>query len=737
MDVHQPWLDGLTKAQADAVTHGVGPLLVLAGPGSGKTRVITRRICQRIADGVPAWQILALTFTNKAAREMKLRVDVLVDPSCPGRRGLVVSTFHSFCAGILRRYAGTTLASGIGDAALSADYSIFDTDDSHAVLRHAIEDSGLEKTQWPIAAVASTISEAKNRLLTSAEFAAEVTDFRGRIIAKIYTAYERALVRQNALDFDDLLLRSARMLRNDPEVRGELQRRFTEVLVDEYQDTNHAQFTVAHAIACEHRQICVVGDPDQSIYAWRGADISNILEFEEHYPGAKVIPLGENFRSTEHIVALADGLIRHNSQRRHKDLFTSLGEGIRPVYARLEEEVGEAMHVVGTLEAAREGGVPWKEMAVVYRMNALSRNVEDALRRRGIPHVIARGTAFYDRREVRDTLSYLRAIANPADDVALGRIVNVPVRGIGATTLSKLRTLSATRMCSLSQAMTIARSAGISEKTARAIDGLLAIIARFRSELAVKPPSNLGPMVARLVAESGLERAAMALGTDDQDAEERRANVVEVANAAAQYELPERAPDAPEPTLGDALRGFLESVALVADSDAIDPEKGAVTLMSLHASKGLEFDTVAIVGLEDGLLPHARSIASPAQLEEERRLFFVGITRCRRTLLLTSAASRAMRGLRMTTIESGFLRELPGAHLTRAAETRVIEYDSQERAIRGGGRYPVGAMVRSPAFGLGRVEGTTPSGGISVRFRSVGLKTLHAEYAKLELVAPP
>lgn len=734
MDVTRPWLDGLTQSQSLAVTHEGGPLLVLAGPGSGKTRVITRRICHRIAQGVPAWHILALTFTNKAAREMKARVDSLVDEGVPGRRGLVVSTFHSFSAGLLRRYGAESPAAALGGTALRPDFTIFDSDDSHSALKRAMKEIGLERSQWPVAGIASAISEAKNRLLTAADYTESTRDFRERVIAKVYVHYERSLVRQNALDFDDLLLRCARMLRNDPAVRTELQRRFTEVLVDEYQDTNHAQFTVAHAIACEHKTICVVGDPDQSIYAWRGADISNILEFEEHYPGATVIALGENFRSTGHIVALADALIRHNTQRRHKDLSTNLGEGIRPRFARLSEEIAEAKHVVAELERSRDLGVPWKEMAILYRMNALSRNLEDALRQKAIPYVIARGTAFFDRREVRDTLAYLRTIANPLDDTALARIVNVPHRGIGATSMEKLHSLATTRLCSLAEAMAGAHTCGIAKRTVKSIDGLLTVIARFRSELAVKPASNLGAFVARLVAEAGLERAAAALGSDDEDAEDRRANVQEVANAAAQYELPELSPDSPDATLGDALRGFLESVALVADADAIDPERGAVTLMSLHASKGLEYDTVAIVGIEEGLLPHTRAARSPAGLEEERRLLFVGITRCKRALHLTAAASRAMQGLRMSTIASTFLRELPPAHLDELAEEHRIEYD--EAPGRRAHPFVVGMTVRSAQFGIGRVESLEGRRALLVRFRTAGVRTLYPEFAKLEIIAP-
>ncbi len=715
---------------------------MLAGPGSGKTRVITRRIACRIAAGVPAWQILALTFTNKAAREMKARVDALVPADAAGRRGLVVSTFHAFSAGILRRYGSQSLAAGIGTHHLAPEFSIFDMDDAHAVIKTAIGRANLETAQWQVGSVATEISSAKNRLLCAAEYAQNALDFRQRTIAKIYAIYEQELVRQNAVDFDDLLMRTARLLRDDPTVLAELQGRFTEVLVDEYQDTNHAQFTVAHSIAREHRNICVVGDPDQSIYAWRGADISNILEFEEHYPGATIVPLGENFRSTAQIVAVADRLIRKNTARRHKDLFTGLGDGAPPKIAMLSDEMAEANYVAEEFQRANRAGIQWKEMAVLYRMNALSRTLEDALRRRNIPHVIARGTAFYERREVRDTLSYLRAIVNPLDENALRRIINVPARGIGATSIGKLAAVAVAQGTSLLHAMMMARQAGIAERTVKSIDGLVTVLARYRSELDVKPAENLGPFVARLITEAGLERAAAAIADDEQDALDRKANVQEVANAAGAFLMPESEPNGRAPTLGDALRSYLQSVALVADSDVVDPERGVVTLMSLHASKGLEFHTVAIVGIEEGLLPHARSMDSPKSIEEERRLLFVGITRSQRNLLLTCAATRATRGLRMRTIESGFLRELSGENVQRLDLSEQSEYGDDDDQQVGGSRrgrtgFPAGTIVRHAQFGVGTVEEVLPRGSLTsvrVRFRTAGVRTLVLEYAKLEVI---
>ena len=740
------WLVDLTDVQSQAVTHEGGPLLVLAGPGSGKTRVITRRIAHRIASGMPAWNILALTFTNKAAAVMKDRVDALVPADAPGRRGLAIGTFHSFCASLLRRYGSRSAWAGLDGKPLEEEFSIFDSDDGRSALKSAMSQANLDPKQWPLAAIASEISAAKNRLKCAKEVSDCAGDFRERTIARVYTLYQKTLVRENALDFDDLLMRTARMLRDDVTLLEELQDRYREVLVDEYQDTNQAQFTVAHSIARAHRAICVVGDPDQSIYAWRGADLSNILEFETHYPGARVIALGENFRSTGHIVALADQLIRHNTNRRHKDLFTALGEG-RPVrVARCSEEVAEANFVADALAAAHHEGVQWKDMAVLYRMNALSRTVEDALRRRSIPYIIARGTAFYERREVRDTLSYLRALVNSVDDTSLRRIVNVPPRGIGATSLAKVENVAVLRGLSLGEALARARDAGITERAARSIDGFLLLLARFRSELSVKPAENLGPFVARLIGEAGLERAAAESADDEQEALDRRANVQEVANAAGAFVPMPREPGAPHPTLGDALREFLQSIALASDSDAIDPHLGVVTLMSLHAAKGLEFHTVAIVGLEEGLLPHARSLASPDGIEEERRLFFVGMTRAQRSLIVTSCASRATHGVRMSTIPSGFLRELPSDRLEIIDQARSGWESSDESSSRGSRLehspaargMTVGTTVRHGLFGIGRIEEVLPRGSmtsVTVRFRTAGVRTVVLEYAKLEIVA--
>jgi DNA helicase-2/ATP-dependent DNA helicase PcrA len=739
-----PLLDGLTDAQREAASHGEGPALVLAGPGSGKTRVITRRIALLIERGVPPWRILALTFTNKAAGEMRERVSKLVAREDGTRTGLVVSTFHSHCAAILRRFGDR-----IG---LAPGFSIYDAGDQKEALKGALEEAGLSSTQWTPASVLSEISDAKNRLLDAQAYLAQANDFWSRSVAKAFKAYEDTLTRSNAVDFDDLLLKVALLLRNDAEVRETLQARHQWVLVDEYQDTNHAQFVIAHALAEKSRNLFVVGDPDQSIYGWRGADISNILEFEEHFPGARVIPLGQNFRSTGHIVAAAAGLIAHNRRRKHKVLSTELGDGLPVALLKAGDEHEEADKVAEFLEERAREGVPWRSMAVLYRMNALSRVVEDALRRRMIPSTVARGTAFYDRREIKDALAYLRVAANPRDEVSLKRIVNVPARGIGDVTVRKVEAHAVSNGLPLVTAFAQAANAGVvSGKTAKAVDGFVGMVRDFAVALEERLPGDLAAFVSEVLESSGLDRLDDHSTIEDR---ERVANLEELVSAAAQFRLPEDEGNLPEgearalperPTLGDALRLWLESVSLVADADAIDPEQGSVTLMTLHAAKGLEFDSVAVIGVESGLLPHSRSTSEGEDgIEEERRLLFVGMTRAERALMVSSAASRTVRGVRQASIESEFLREIPAQDCARTDLTERyggsrIEYDEPDAFGDAdvGEMFPIGSMVRHPVFGVGKIEYLARGfGGTRARiaFRSVGVKTVIVEHARLSRV---
>ncbi len=840
-------LAGLTEPQRRAAMHTEGPLLVLAGPGSGKTRVITRRIAYLIACGIPPWQILALTFTNKAAAEMRERIAHLLGEG-RAARGLTISTFHSLCGRLLRRWAEVGAAEGVWEGrALDPNFAIFDDADQMALMKKTLNELNLSTTNWPPRSVLSRISAAKNDLMDAAAFAAQAGDFYTRSMAQIYKAYEAALRRANAADFDDLLLLTAELLRKSRTAREACRERWQYLLIDEYQDTNKAQFVIASLLAGEATSgdgpgpnICVVGDPDQSIYAWRGADISNILEFEKHYPGAEVIALGENFRSTGHILAAADGLIRRNTVRKHKDLYTSNPEGRKVEVVLCRDEHHEASLVVDWFRALHgeesedgppgRGAISWKDCAVFYRTNALSRVVEDAMRNAGIPYVIARGTAFYQREEIKNALAYLRVLANPADGVSLARIINTPTRGIGGASWAKIEAAAAELGLTTIDALRRAAGGSIQvELTSRARGAIAKFCEMFDawtgggSFLGVGVPETLAELVERVIRESGLE-AMYKSGRTDTD-EERLENLAELVSSAADFEqsydpgndpandlvpveggaaetaaapaaaasaddflpideyaddffppsppLPQSpaAPGAPAlapatetPPLLALLRAYLERVTLVADSDAIDPAQGAVTLMTLHAAKGLEFRAAALIGLEEGCLPHSRAQESNAELEEERRLCFVGITRAMERLLITSAKYRTFRGQSERTIPSRFLEELPAQHITLSDQADLGAWEDEgggrgdpgwgasrgsynlsrppaRSASQGPGKppIPVGATVRHPQFGLGTVQSVTSGANARarIRFRDVGEKTIVLEYARLQVVGTP
>lgn len=776
-----PLLADLTEPQRQAVLHSDGPALVLAAAGSGKTRVITRRIARLVRDGVAPWKILALTFTNKAAAEMRGRVESMLGSSA-ATRGLTVTTFHSLCARLLRRYADLLNIPG-----LTGSYTIYDAGDQRALMKQVITDLGLSTSNWQPRSVLGAVSNAKNELKSARVFAAESGDFYSRTVAKIFEKYESALRRANAVDFDDLLLLTVRALTEHAEAREEVRARWSHLMIDEYQDTNKAQFVLASLLIGEHRRdaraalgpnICVVGDPDQSIYGWRGADISNILDFEQQYPGARVITLGQNFRSTAPILAAADTLIRRNKRRKHKDLFTTEPGGDPVLAIHCRDERHEADRVVAWLrEHALERDLAWKDMAVLYRTNALSRVMEDALRVAGVPYIIARGTAFYEREEVKDALAYLRVVANQRDDVSLRRIVNKPARGVGAASLKAAEAFAATHDLPLIDALAHAAAGGVegvSQRAAPAVARFINLIETWTGQgtfMGSDAAGSLSELVERVIKESGLDAhhrkrddAAEAVGED------RAANLGELISSAHDFELEyEPADDAalePQtentPPLLAMLRAYLESVALVADADTIDPASGAVTLMTLHAAKGLEFPAVAIIGLEDGLLPHSRARESEADLEEERRLCFVGMTRAERHLLLTSARRRTSRGVSERTIPSQFLHEVEDAGVQflnladdweNVGESRDFDESADrphedpdaliERARSTRARSdatdlpPIGSVVRHPQFGVGRVTAVlTASSDARARidFKGVGVKTLVLRYARLERV---
>jgi len=633
-------LAALTPAQREAAAHLDGPLLILAGPGSGKTRVVTHRVANLLLHGVPPGQILALTFTNKAADEMRQRVERLTQ-----HRGVWMGTFHSFCARLLRRYSPLV--------GLHENYTIYDSDDSRRVLKAVLGESEIALTHTSPDAIAHAISWAKNSLVTAEQYVARPNSTIGALVARVYPEYQQRLIASNACDFDDLLLHVATLLRQEPELRAQLDARFRYILVDEYQDTNLAQYAIVRALSIDFPNLAVTGDPDQSIYGWRGANLSNILEFEKDYTQVKVVRLEQNFRSTPNILRVADHLISFNVRRKPKRLFTDNPSGapVRlSVYPTGQEEAdGIAEQITAELRAGRR--TP-RDFAVFYRINALSRLVEHALRLQGIPYQIVNGLEFYQRKEIKDVLAYLHLINNPQNDLALLRIINTPTRGIGAKTLERLREYARRQRLTLLDA---ARRSGLIESIPKRTATQIAKFVGAYDRMSLHAGSPLFDALTCVLQESKYCEWLRDSGTEED--QERLANVEELLSAAAEF-------DRQHPETEQALEVFLEQAALVADTDALQTEQERVTLMTLHAAKGLEFPVVYIVAAEHGLLPHERSVEDPDKFEEERRLLFVGITRAKQELQVSCAQYRAFRGDRRPTIPSQFLMELPREELT-------------------------------------------------------------------------
>lgn len=774
-----PLLEGLTEPQRAAVVHIDGPALVLAGPGSGKTRVITRRIAHLVQRaGVAPWEILAITFTNKAAEEMRSRMKELLTER--QAKAATLATFHAFCARVLRQYGDR-----IG---LPPGFSIWDSDDQKKAMKVTLAALQFDVKNFPPASMLAAVSNAKNALISPAAYAKDAFGFHEKKIAAVYEKYQTLLLASKAADFDDLLILTVKLLREHPEVQAELSRRFKYVLIDEYQDTNQAQFRIAELLA-GHKNLMATGDPDQSIYGWRGADLRNILDFERVFPGAAIYRLEQNYRSHGHILKCADDLIKNNAGRKHKELFTDRGDGEKPVLAACDNEQREAQLVVSRFrELHDERAVPWGQCACFYRTSSLSRAIEDALRNAGVPYKVARGTAFYDREEVKNAVAYLRAVANPADDIVLERIINVPARGISDATVEELKRLANGQP--LGQAICDRKVlAGLKPRAAKSVEAFGTLLHRWRTQAGVleltgeegaaadillsSNTKSLTEFVEEVLRDGGLEDYYGA--ASEMPDEERLANLSELVNSVKLYEeslesgsnplgggfgdpfadpfgLPEEsgepAPPAGPPSLAQKLMGFLEKVSLVADSDAIEqaPDSGGVvTLMTLHAAKGLEYDAVAIIGLEDGLLPHKRATEARGPnddaLEEERRLLFVGITRARKHLLLTHAKARTIFGQTGLSISSRFLRELPKDRLDQLGAPAQNAWEREEDAeVHPDDDHPIlrlGTRVRHKDFGTGKVASVMPMSGhtkVVVDFLTYGRKTLIAEYAKLEVL---
>ncbi len=775
----------LNAAQLEAVVHPGAPLLVVAGAGSGKTRVITYRLARLVATGADPRRILAVTFTNKAAGELRMRVsELLRERMGVGLSGLSVGTFHSISARLLRQYGESV--------GLSKSFVIYDTDDQKRLLARVLTDLKVPERMFPVRQVLSAIDRLENQGITASAY--QPGDYFDDVVAKAYKLFEERMAAANATDFGGLLLHTLRMCIGDTPAAHMLAERFDHVLVDEFQDTNNVQYKLVRCLSNRTNSITVVGDEDQSIYKWRGADIRNILDFERDHPGAGVVKLERNYRSTGNILRAANAIIEKNSERRPKVLYTEQGDGERIVLFEGETERDEADFVTARIEEGLRGELSPRDVAVFYRTNAQSRVLEDALRARDIPYVVVGGTRFFDRTEIKDLVCYLRAIGNPDDGLALQRIVNVPARGIGAATIDRIGALVYERRISAWDALTLAAADPVGaydegplfEPTERAeleepplgpgprkkVAAFVKLIEKLRAESVGLPPADLAEKV---LEESGYRDALAAEAS--LEAEGRGENLMEFIAQMREYER-----EAEEPT----LHGFLERIALASDVDGYDADKGAVSLMTVHTAKGLEFPTVFLTGLEERIFPHARSVDDDSAVEEERRLCYVAVTRARTHLYLSRVRRRRLSGQELPGIPSRFLRELPMDGVDQIIMERPAMYYGDTRGrgpwggswakpepqaeepsfqLRGGGGgssgyaapkpkltskptgeitvdydhaesdegpgLQVGAKLRHPSFGVGEIRGWQGSGAdlkVTMRFPSAGVKTILARF---------
>ena len=740
-------LFGLSDRQRDAVTHTDGPLLIIAGPGSGKTRVMAHRVAYLIGvTGVSPWKILGVTFTNKAARELLERCERLVGL---GSNELQVRTFHGFCARVLR--------SDGENVGLQSDFTIYDSDDQARVIRRILEDIDIDPKQFPPRSVLAVISDAKNNLQSPEQLSKRTETYRDEVMSRIYEAYEAALHRANAVDFDDLLSKTYTLLEGHPEILEKYQQRYEYLLVDEFQDTNPLQFQVARLLALKSRNICVVGDPDQSIYSWRHADPSNLTDFQSTFNETKIVTLDQSYRSTQIILEAADSVIGNNDERMEKNLWTENGRGSRITVAEAYNEEEEARLVLqATVELQEKHGIDRNEIAVMYRVNAQSRAFEVTCNREGIPYRLVGGVKFYDRKEVKDILAFLSLIANPAADAALERVINVPARGISAKSLTELRRVAlVNNVPILDVILDISRVKGGDEEPAA-----------YGCTLATRALNSIatfGDLITRLIEQSmaldttelidlAVERTGYGamLREDKERGEERMENLQELRASAEQFSGSDER---------GQLTDFLENVALVSDVDGLqggddsEIDADAITLITLHQAKGLEYDAVFLVGLEDGMLPHSRSLEDPAQLEEERRLLYVGMTRARKRLYMFRAFQRRFHGQSGSQTASRFLLEIPESLVTirdirghsRVADRipdpmwtkRAASTPAPRPATRSADEFAPGEKVKHDVFGEGVVVSSSGSGSdtqVTVAFVGEGVKRLMLSFAPIERI---
>ena len=723
-------LTGLNKEQQQAVQHTEGPLLILAGAGSGKTKVLTVRIVHLLAQGVNPYEILAITFTNKAAKEMKSRVEGLVGDVA---NRIWLSTFHSFCAKFLRFELDNFLG-------YNSNFTIYDTSDSQAVIKAALKALNLDDKYYPVGAMIGAISDAKNKLLFASDFRKQARDFYQEKVADVYEYYERELRKNNALDFDDLLLVAVKLLQSNEAVLDKYSKRFRYVMIDEYQDTNHAQYLLAKLLASHWKNIAVVGDADQSIYAWRGADIQNILDFEKDYPNCTSIKLEQNYRSTKIILDAANAVIDNNEGRPEKNLWTDKIEGAKIQHFTAQSEHEEAAFIGDTIAKKHDiHDVPYGDMAILYRTNAQSRVLEEALIKRALPYTMVGGTKFYDRKEIKDVLAYLRVLYNPFDDLSLLRIINVPKRSIGATTVAKLQDYARANGTSLFMTLTQLHLVDtIKGKTKEKLEEFGILIFTLVSEMEDKTVLD--------ILESILDRtgylAQLEESTDPQD-QARAENIGELLSVAKDFQ---------DTNPSGTVEDFLEQVALVNDVDSFEQEEAKVTLMTLHAAKGLEFPIVFLCGLEEGLFPHSRTLMNPEEIEEERRLAYVGITRAEKELYISNATTRTVFGRTSSYLPSRFIDEIPeelvdGLRAKRKVPDDIKRHVPQHMSVTSRpvtkpivrneviADWKVGDTAIHSKWGNGKVINVTGEGAgmkLTIEFPTQGVRVVMAKFAPVK-----
>jgi DNA helicase-2/ATP-dependent DNA helicase PcrA len=710
----ETYLADLNPAQREAVLTTEGPVLVIAGAGSGKTRVLTHRVAHLLAAvGAKPPEILGITFTNKAANEMRERLERLL-PS--GTRGLWILTFHAACGRILRREAPRL--------GYRTNFTIYDQADQVRLTKQCLEELERDPKRFVPRGIHAQISNAKNQLISPDEYRGRVASFYDQTVADVYDLYQRRLFASNAVDFDDILMLTVDVLERFPEALERWQKAFRYVLVDEYQDTNHAQYRLLQLLAAKHQNLFAVGDPDQSIYAFRGADIRNIMEFERDFPGTKTIPLEQNYRSTNNILSAANGVIQHNRERKEKNLWSELGEGDPVRVIEVEDEHAEARFVAATIASLVEEGFSGAEIAVFYRTNAQSRVLEDVLVRQGVAYQVIGGPRFYERAEIKDLIAYLQVIDNPYDAVSLQRIANRPRRGIGDSSLARLQSYADSHGISLWEATEFAEEAGVGSAPQKAVAQFRTLIQSLQSGAL---DMSVADLIERVLEQSGTMDALEAERTIE--AQGRQENLQELVGVAREYQE-----TAPEPNLSS----FLQEVSLYSDQDAIRGEGSLVTLMTIHNAKGLEFRAVFMIGMEEGIFPHSRSIEENS-IEEERRLAYVGMTRAREKLTLLHASSRSLWGNRGYNMASRFLDELPDSH-TERDRLRPTSWSSYGQPKEVAPREDVpqlstGDSVRHGTMGEGVVTRIEPGGVVTVRFAEDGSeRRLMLDYAPLERI---